>query len=58
MQACTRELQRNTNRPDGNLTQGLENVCENSSFAPAGLDHFAFYPRLTPWAVFLAPLRG
>ena len=28
-------------------------VCaENSSYAPLGLGHFAFHPRLTPWAIF------
>ncbi len=28
-------------------------VCaENSSYAPLGLGHFPFHPRLTPWAIF------
>jgi hypothetical protein len=30
----------------------LPSVCENSSFAPLGLDQSHLYPRLKPWALF------
>ena len=58
IRACIRELQRNTNRPDGNLPHGLESVCENASFAPAGLDYFALVPTAYAVGCILSPLRG